>query len=260
MSRESKGDPIDRLIAIMAHLRGPDGCPWDRQQTLETLKPYLVEETYEVLDAIDAGEPERLKNELGDVLLQVAFQSQIASEKDWFGFRDVAGAIADKLIRRHPHVFGDESVSTAAEVVETWERVKEKEGDRGLLDGVPRHMPALQKAYRVSQKVSRVGFDWPDVSGLLDKIAEEARELVEAEEERDIKAELGDVLFALCNLARHLRVDPEEALQEANDRFINRFSHVEKELTGRGASLQETPLEEMDRLWEEAKDIERKQR
>ena len=260
MSHESKGDPVDRLIAIMARLRGPDGCPWDREQTLKTLKSFLVEETYEVLDAIDAGEPERLKNELGDVLLQIVFQSQIASEKGWFAFGDVAGAIADKLIRRHPHVFGDESVSSAAEVVETWERVKEKEGEGGILEGVPRHMPALQKAYRVSQKVSRVGFDWPDVSGLLDKIAEEARELSEAREERDVKAELGDVLFAIGNLARHLQVDPEEALQEANDRFITRFSHVEKELAGRGASLKETPLEEMDRLWEEAKDIERKQR
>lgn len=251
---------MDRLIAIMARLRGPDGCPWDREQTLETLKTFLVEETYEVLDAIDAGEPSRLKNELGDVLLQIVFQSQIAGEKGWFEFEDVAAAIADKLIRRHPHVFGDESVNSADEVIETWERVKEKEGEGGLLDGVPRHMPALQKAYRVSQKAARVGFDWPDVTGLLDKIAEEAKELTEARGERDVKAELGDVLFAIGNLARHLKVDPEEALQGANDRFISRFSHVERKLTKRGASLQATPLEEMDRLWEEAKDIERKQR
>ncbi len=260
MSHESKGDPTDRLLAIMARLRDADGCPWDREQTLKTLKPFLVEETYEVLDAIDSGEPSRLKNELGDVLLQIVFQSQIAAEKGWFEFSDVARAIADKLVRRHPHVFGDESVTTADEVVETWERVKEKEGDGGLLEGVPRHMPALQKAYRVSQKVSRVGFDWPDVSGLLDKIAEEAKELVEAKEERDVKAELGDVLFAMSNLARHLHIDPEEALQEANDRFISRFSHVEKELTGNGGSLKETPLEEMERLWAEAKEIERRQR
>ena len=164
---ESRGDSLDRLIAIMARLRGPDGCPWDKEQTLETLKSFLVEETYEVLDAIDAGEPSRLKNELGDVLLQIVFQSRIAEEKGWFQFEDVAAAIADKLIRRHPHVFGDESVSSAEEVIETWERVKEKEGEGVLLDRVARHLPPLQTVYRVSQKAPRVGLACPDHPGVL---------------------------------------------------------------------------------------------
>ena len=248
----SDEDPVRRLLAIMALLRGTDGCPWDQVQTLETLKPFLVEEAYEVLDAIDSGSPKELCGELGDLLLQIVFQCQIAQESGWFDFQDVARGLAGKLIRRHPHVFGTESAKTPDEVVETWEAVKKTEGG-GLLDGIPRHMPALLKAYRIGQKTTRVGFDWPDVSGALDKVQEEAAELVAARSVEERKREVGDLLIAVANVARWLDIDPEQALQQANHRFAKRFKYVETSLAAEGRSTSEATLEEMDRLWEEAK-------
>jgi MazG family protein len=252
-------DQIARLIAVMALLRHPQkGCPWDREQTLESLKPYLVEETYEVLDAIDSGDPQEICTELGDVLLQIAFQSQIASEAGWFDFHDVAESISRKLIRRHPHVFGDSTAQTPDDVIELWEATKQKEkAGAGLLEGVPRHLPALQKAHRMTEKAARVGFDWPDVTGVLDKVREEAGELVDAATPEEQEAELGDLLFALANLARHLDIDPEAALQKTNGRFQRRFRHVETESSAQGRELSSMSLAEMDTLWDEAKEIER---
>jgi len=252
-------NPFARLEAIMALLRDPvAGCPWDRKQTLESLKPYLVEETYEVLDAIDSRDPARLEGELGDVLLQIVFQSRLATEAGQFTFRDVAEAICRKLIRRHPHVFGTSKAADAKEVVDLWEKCKQAEGG-GLLAGIPRQLPALQKAFRMSQKAARVGFDWPEITGLLDKIGEEAEELAQAENSRRQHHELGDLLFALANLARRLDIEPEQALQDANARFVSRFSHVEEELAGRGREVADVPLAELDRLWEEAKRRERRE-
>jgi MazG family protein len=237
----------------MALLRDPTlGCPWDREQTLATLKPFLVEETYETLDAIDSGDLERLKSELGDVLLQIVFQSQIAGEQKQFDFFDVAEGLCRKLIRRHPHVFSDEVAQGADDVLSIWEKTKRKEGS-GLLDGIPKHLPALQKAHRMTEKAARVGFDWPDVKGVLDKVAEEAAELTAAETEEEQRHELGDLLFALANLARHLRVDPEAALQEANRRFAGRFNYIEEQVRKQGRAMQDLPLAELDKLWDKAK-------
>jgi MazG family protein len=253
-------DQVARLIAVMALLRHPQkGCPWDREQTLASLKPYLVEETYEVLDAIDSGDPNEICTELGDVLLQIAFQSQIASEAGWFDFHDVAESISRKLIRRHPHVFGDSTAQTPDDVIDLWEATKRKEkAGAGLLDGVPHHLPALQKAHRMTEKAARVGFDWPDITGVLDKVSEEAGELVDAATLEEQEAEFGDLIFALANLARHLKIDPEVALQKTNRRFQQRFRHVEKGSAARGRELTAMSLAEMDELWEEAKRIERK--
>ncbi len=252
-------DEMARLVAVMALLRHPHkGCPWDREQTLESLKPYLVEETYEVLDAIDSGDPDEIRTELGDVLLQIVFQSQIASEAGWFDFQDVARTISRKLIRRHPHVFADSTAETPDDVIELWEATKQKEkAGGGLLDGIPRQLPALQKAHRMTQKAARVGFDWPDVKGVLDKVHEEAGELVAAATPEEQEAELGDLLFAIANLARHLKIDPEVALQKTNRRFQERFRHVETETAVRGRQLSDMTLTEMDELWDEAKKRER---
>jgi MazG family protein len=244
--------PVDQLVAVMRLLRSPDGCPWDREQTLESLKPFLVEETYEALDAVDSGDSRQLCGELGDVLLQIVFQSQIASESGDFTFQDVARGLVRKLIRRHPHVFGDAVAKTAADVVDTWEKVKKREGS-GLLSGVPRHLPGLLKAHRICQKAARVGFDWPDVLPVLDKVAEEAHEVARARGRKAREHEVGDLLFAVANLARHLGVDPEDALQKANARFIARFRYIEKELARRGKTPAESTLAEMDALWEKAK-------
>ncbi|MBM4352757.1 MAG: nucleoside triphosphate pyrophosphohydrolase [Deltaproteobacteria bacterium] len=249
-------DPVDRLLAIMGRLRDREtGCPWDREQTFQTLKPYLLEETYEVLDAIDSGDPDRHKGELGDLLLQIVFQSQIANEEGRFGFRDVADAIATKLIRRHPHVFGDKAAASASEVVDIWEQVKgnEEERPKGLLSGVPRSMPALARAVRLSRTAARVGFDWPDVTGVLDKIREEAEELAAASDMQEKLDELGDLLFALSNLARKLDLDPEEALQRSNTRFSARFADIERQARERSVTFEGLSLQELDRMWEEAK-------
>ncbi len=248
-------DPVNRLLAIMAQLRDREnGCPWDKEQTLGSLKPYLLEETYEVLDAIDSGNVDQHKGELGDLLLQIVFQSQLASEEGKFGFRDVAEAIATKLIRRHPHVFGEKSASTASDVVDIWEQVKKDEKKRkGLLSGVPRSMPALARSVRMARTAARVGFDWPDVTGVLDKVREEAGELAAETDKIRQLDELGDLLFALANLARKLDIDPEEALQRCNTRFAARFADIERQARERNLKLEELSLQELDKMWDEAK-------
>jgi len=263
MSRAS--DAIERLLAIMQRLRAPGGCPWDREQTLASLRPYVLEEAYEVLEAIDAGDTAAHREELGDLLLQVVFQAELARESGAFEFADVADAISDKLVSRHPHVFGDSTVRDAEGVLRQWAALKrveklKKGGGQSVLEGVPREMPALARADRLTEKASRVGFDWPDAAGARAKVAEELRELDEAAAAGDREAvehELGDALFALANLARKLGVAPEEALRGTVGRFIARFTHIEQELARRGVPHGGATLAEMDALWDEAKRLER---
>jgi MazG family protein len=258
---DRSADAVKKLLALMARLRGPDGCPWDREQTLKTLRPYVLEETYEVLEAMESGDPREHCEELGDLLLQIVFQARIAEEEGRFDFADVAEAISAKLVRRHPHVFGDAQVKDAEGVMRQWVALKREEkaargGGHSVLEGVPRELPALARAERLTEKASRIGFDWPDAAGARAKVEEELGELDEAIRQGDrerVEDELGDVLFAVANLARKLSLPPEEALRNAVARFIARFEHVERELERRGVPHGTATLEEMDRLWEEAK-------
>lgn len=252
--------PFEELVSIMARLRSPGGCPWDREQTHQTLRPYLIEEAYEVLDALDNGGDGDFREELGDLLLQVVFHAQIANEEKRFDIHDVARAINDKLVRRHPHVFGDTRADTADEVLTNWEQIKrEEKGDEGrksVLDGLPAGMPALLRAYRIQEKVARVNFDWDDVKEVLEKVGEEIVELRGALEQGDrakIEEEMGDLLFSLVNLSRHLKVPPEDALRMSNDKFIRRFRYIEAALELKGESLERATFEELDALWDEAK-------
>ncbi|WP_242345563.1 nucleoside triphosphate pyrophosphohydrolase [Anaeromyxobacter terrae] len=264
MSRAT--DAIERLLGIMERLRGPDGCPWDREQTLRSLRPYVLEETYEVLEAIDAGDAREHCEELGDLLLQIVFQAQLTREQGQFDFADVANAISNKLVSRHPHVFGDVAVKDADDVLRQWAALKREEKrakGRGesVLEGVPREMPALARADRLTEKASRIGFDWPDAGGAREKLAEEIGELDQAiaSGDRDaIEHELGDVLFAAANLSRKLGIPAEEALRGTIARFVARFSHIERELARRGVPHAGASLEEMDALWNEAKVLEGK--
>jgi MazG family protein len=254
---------IERLLAIMARLRGPGGCPWDREQTLRTLRPYLLEETHEVLEAIESGDAAEHREELGDLLLQIVFQAQLAQEEGRFDFADVAEAISRKLVSRHPHVFGDAEVGDAEGVMRQWVALKRKEkqakgGGQSVLEGVPREMPGLARAERLTEKASRIGFDWAEPAGARAKVAEELAELDAAVTRGDrasTEDEIGDLLLAVANLARKLSVPPEEALRRALGRFIQRFQYVERELERRGVSQGSATLEQMDELWEEAKDV-----
>lgn len=252
------GGAFDRLVRIMKRLRGEGGCPWDREQTLESLRGYLIEETYEVLDALDHGSVDDHLEELGDLLLQIVFQSEIRREEQAFDAAMVANAICDKLVRRHPHVFEDAEAGSSDEVVSRWEAIKasEKSGRRSRLDGVPRALPALARAARVTEKAARVGFDWPDISGPRRKIDEELSELDEAARSGhpdDVEAELGDVLFAAVNYARHAGIAAEDALRRSVDRFETRFRAVEAKVEARGRAVAELSLMELDELWEEVK-------
>jgi len=263
MSRAS--DALERLLAIMHRLRAPGGCPWDQEQTLASLRPYVLEETYEVLEAIDAGDVAGHREELGDLLLQIVFQAELRQEAGAFEFADVADAISDKLVSRHPHVFGDAVVKDAEGVLKQWSALKREEkrkkgGGKSVLEGVPREMPALARADRLTEKASRIGFDWPDAAGARAKVAEEIGELDEAiaaGDRAEIEHELGDALFALANLARKLGVAPEEALRATVGRFTTRFGHVEEVLERRGVPHGGATLAEMDLLWDEAKKLER---
>lgn len=251
--------PIERLLAIMAALRGPGGCPWDREQTHASIRPQLIEECYEVVDAIEDGDPESLKEELGDLLLHIVFHAQMAAERGHFAFRDAVEGIVDKLIRRHPHVFGDVNAADSGEVLRKWDEIKKKEKPEraGALDGVPRHAPALVRAQETQKKAAKVGFDWPDAAGPREKIAEELRELaaeIEAGASKEkIEDEAGDLLFAAVNYVRHLKVDSETALHGAVRKFEARFRAVEAAAKGQGRELKGMTLAEMDALWEQAK-------
>jgi nucleoside triphosphate diphosphatase len=256
---------VDDLLKIMAKLRSPSGCPWDREQTENSLKKYLIEESYEVLEAIESGTPRELREELADLLLQIVFISRIAEEKRHFNFSGLVQELAEKLIRRHPHVFPSPqrprpNPQTAGEVLKVWGSVKELEGKyakrKSLLDGIPLALPALERARRMSERASRVGFDWPDLGAVWEKVEEELRELKNAEKSSSPQAaeeELGDLFFTLVNWARFKGISAEEALRKANRRFARRFFEVEKGLRRKGKRPQDSTLEEMDELWDKAK-------
>lgn len=256
---------LDRLLAIMAKLRDPDGgCPWDLEQTFETIAPYTIEEAYEVRDAIHRGDRAGLKDELGDLLFQVVFHSRMAQEEGSFGFGDVADAVSDKMERRHPHVFGDADIADAAAQTDAWERQKAAERAAkdlsSVLDDVPSALPALQRADKLQKRAARVGFDWPDIAPVLAKLDEEREELavaMGAGDRTQMADELGDLLFAVANLARHLGLDAEESLRRANDKFSNRFRYIERVLQEKDTTVDEATLEQMEALWQDAKKTER---
>ena len=258
----NEADKFARLMAIMRRLRAPGGCPWDAEQSHESLKRYLLEESYEVIEAIDTNDPEHLKEELGDLILQPVFHAAIAEEKGEFTMVEVLDTICAKLVLRHPHVFGDQVVKTADEQVENWERIKKQEkGEerKSALSGVPPHLPALLKAQKITEKAARVGFDWEHVDQVFAKVLEELREFEEtmaAGDEARMEAELGDLLFAIVNLGRFLSLNPEEALRKTIERFVRRFAHIEETMHARGVQMKEATLEEMENLWEEAKSRE----
>jgi len=251
--------PIDRLVEIMRILRSPNGCPWDLKQSLQTLKVHLVEESHEVIDAIDSGDRQHLKEELGDLLLQVVFQAQLCKEEGAFAFDDVAAGITEKLIRRHPHVFGTVQVADADEVLKNWEAIKKtekKDKPRATLEGIPKSLPALHKADLVQKRAARVGFDWESVQGAIDKLSEEVGEVKEAialNDEKAIGEELGDVLFAAVNVCRFSGHNPEDLLHKTIMKFTRRFEYVEKSVHAKGKQLSDCKLEELDVYWEEAK-------
>ena len=264
------GTKFDKLVEIMATLRGPDGCPWDKQQDFNSLKPMLVEEVYEVLEAVENNDSEGLSEELGDLLLHVVFHAQLGQESGQFDIDTVIGKISDKLVRRHPHVFGSETASTPEEVIKNWEAIKAQEKaeklknrtpeQRSLLEGIPSKLPAIHEAHQISSRAARVGFDWPDVNGIFDKLQEEVRELKEvisssgSEKKRDrLEDEIGDMLVVIVNIARYLKIDSESALKRANRKFKSRFQFMEKELAGQGKTLDQTSLDEMEALWQKAK-------
>lgn len=258
-----------RLLDIMARLRDPDtGCPWDVKQDFASLIPYTLEEAYEVADAAERGDPEDLREELGDLLLQVVFHSRIAEERELFGFEDVAAAIADKLIRRHPHVFGGVEFETDEERHSFWEASKlEEKREKGkaeeaqsVLNGLPPSLPALMTAQKLQKRAARHGFDWPEIGGVFNKVREELDELQEAHaamDEAHIREEVGDLLFVVVNLARHLDVDAEAALRDSNRKFTRRFQYIEQQVAARGKALGDCTLNELDALWDEAKRLGR---
>jgi tetrapyrrole methylase family protein / MazG family protein len=253
--------PYVELLSVMARLRAPEGCPWDREQTHESLRTYLLEEAYEALEAIDQSNPEELCKELGDVLLQIVFHAQIAAEAGSFTMADVCQSIVNKLVHRHPHVFGDVEVDGSEQVLTNWEELKRQEKGHSetphsVLDGIPAQLPSLLRAQRVQSRASRVGFDWEDVSGPLDKVEEEFAELRAEWEEGNASAaeeEMGDLLFALVNSARFLKIDAEDALRRAVDKFGRRFRKVESVLEQQSRSLADASLEEMDAIWDRVK-------
>ena len=249
---------LEDLQELVRTLRGPGGCPWDRAQKISDIKQYLIEECYEVLDAIDRSLPQKLREELGDLLFHIVFIAQVAEENGDFALEDVLGEIHTKMVRRHPHVFGSASAENPEAVRKNWWKIKQAEGatHRSHLEGVPRHLPALQRAYRLGQRASQVGLDWPEPKSVLAKVREEIDELERAltsESVPQIREELGDSLFSLANLARLLKENPEETLQRSNQKFLNRFQRLEERALEEGRALDELQPEELDRLWEEIK-------
>ncbi len=257
---------IQKLVELVERLRGEDGCPWDREQTRESLKPMLIEEAYEVLDALDGASPPELKEELGDLLFQVVFHAQIAQEKGEFQLADIIDRLHEKMVRRHPHVFGNADLKTSGDVLKNWEDIKAAEkgvesssspgSEKSLLDGIPSKLPALHTAYQMTAKAARVGFDWPRLEDILRKLQEECNELLHARKLGDperVADEVGDLLFVTVNVARALGVDPETALRRSNRKFSRRFRYIEWKIKNQGRELRDASLEEMDALWNEAK-------
>ena len=251
---------FSRLVALMARLREPGGCPWDRKQTPESLKPFLIEECYEVVDAIEEGAPDQVKEELGDLLFQILFHARIAEEQDQFTITDVVTGIHEKMTRRHPHVFGDEQLSTDKEVLSNWEEIKKKEKGyedrRSILEGVPRTLPSLLRAHRLQERAARIGFDWSHLQEALPKLDEEIGELkasLHTGNAEKVEEELGDVFFMLVNLSRFLGVDPEQALRKTISKFVHRFRYIEESAANSGRNLADMTLDEMEALWQESK-------
>ena len=270
VSNSSTGAKFEKLVEIMATLRGPNGCPWDKQQDFNSLKPMLVEEVYEVLEAVEDKNFDGLSEELGDLLLHVVFNAQLGKEGGQFDINTVLEKISEKLVRRHPHVFGDETASTPEEVIKNWEAIKAQEKaaklknrtpeQRSLLEGIPSKLPAIHEAHQISSRAARVGFDWPDVEGIFEKLQEEVRELREVIAEGDdgdrrerLEDEIGDMLFVIVNIARYLKIDSESALKRANRKFKSRFQYMEKELAKQGKTVEQVTLDEMEALWQKAK-------
>ena len=241
----------------MAQLRAPGGCPWDREQTFDSIKPYLLEETYEVMDAIDQRDWKGLAEELGDLLLQSVFFAQMAADEGRFDISDSLEAINSKLVRRHPHIFGDATAETPEDVKRTWDAIKktEKPQQKGLLTGVPRTLPALVEAQQIASRAAGAGFDWENVEQVFDKLNEELTELKATKSQDEREDELGDMLFVMVNIARFLKVDPEQALRRTNAKFRHRFGHVEQGLEAEGKSPQNATIEEMEALWQAAKKL-----
>jgi MazG family protein len=254
VQKPEPGEAFSRLVEIMGRLRAPGGCPWDREQTFDSIKPYLLEETYEVMDAIDSRDWNGLAEELGDLLLQSVFFAQMASEEGHFDIRDSLEAINSKLVRRHPHVFGEGDAKTPADVIRKWDEIKktEKPDKKGLLTGVPRTLPALVEAQQIASRAATAGFDWENVEQVFDKLKEELTELNAAASDDEKEDELGDILFVIVNIARFLKVDPEQALRRTNAKFRRRFGHVEQSL---GKPLQDATVAEMEELWQAAKKL-----
>jgi tetrapyrrole methylase family protein/MazG family protein len=260
-----KGTSFEAFQEIIAHLRAPNGCPWDREQTHQTLRTNLLEETYEILEALDNNDTDKMREEFGDLLLQITLHAQIANESGEFNINQVLKDIYDKIIRRHPHVFGDLKVSGVDNVLQNWEKLKAEERasihkenggqEKGLLDGVAKALPALSQAEEIQRRAARVGFDWPDTRGVVDKINEECHELLQAEDLTSRSDELGDLLFAVVNLARHYEIDAESALRQTNARFRKRFAHIESAARQQGKSLGDLSLDEMESFWQEAKSL-----
>ena len=239
---------------------GDDGCPWDKVQTRESLKPYLVEETYEVLEALDSNDPEKIKDELGDLLYQILFHSKISSLKGEFDFRDVIDNLNEKMVRRHPHVFKEGKLNTPDQVIGQWEEIKKKENNKAnqksVLDSIPINLPSLIKAQKLQKKAAKEGFDWDQINDVFDKLDEEIKEFKDAVLKKtaaDIQSEIGDIIFVITNIAKFYEVDAEEALRSTNNKFIKRFQYIEQKLEGKGKTLKDSPLEEMERYWQEAK-------
>lgn len=251
---DDAGQAINELIEIMDRLLGPEGCPWDREQTHESLIRYLIEESYEVIEAINEGDMHKLREELGDLLLQVVFHTALGRKEGYFDFSDVAAGVSRKMIKRHPHVFGDAGrLETGDDVMEVWEGFKRREGKKYLLEGIPKNLPALMRAEKVQEKAARVGFDWPSVDGAVEKFKEEVDELCQAVNWEEKIEEWGDIFFALVNVARLQKIEPEQALQASNDKFTRRFNYIENRIKSKGKDFPEMSLEEMDSIWEEAK-------
>jgi len=260
----SRGKELESLVEVIKKLRAPGGCPWDREQTHESIKSCLIEETYETIEAIESGEPEKLKEELGDLLMQVVFHANLAEEAGRFNIDDVIVAIREKMIRRHPHVFGESDADNPQAVLKQWEEIKAKEKGnqdrKSALEGIPKSLPSIIQAHRIQERAARVGFDWEHVDDVFAKVEEEMGEFKEAflaKNVAEMEAEMGDLFFALVNIARFVEINPEEALQKTIVRFAKRFRHIEERLAEKGKTMGDVSLERMEVLWEEAKELER---
>jgi tetrapyrrole methylase family protein/MazG family protein len=255
MSRSA--EQLERLLAVMRQLLGEPGCPWDREQTHASLARYLLEETYEALEAIEGRQVQQMQEELGDVFFQVVFHAALAEQEGSFDLADVIAGVCDKMQRRHPHVFGDLSLATSSQVADMWEGLKKQEGKKTLLEGIPQALPALLRAHKLQEKAAGVGFDWPSSAGAWDKLREELAEYAAAEDGETRREELGDILFAAVNCARMEGILAEEALQQTNRKFIRRFAHIERQVQASGKNWDAFSLQELDSWWEEAKSQER---